>query len=134
MKTFHFYLLLLAAIVTAFISLRTKAQSLPQMESALCFLTAFVSLAFYLLDKRNKELVRNGEDALRHLDEKEKHDPVVDEAVHPLQLFARDDNRTARKPRVPLIYAHYSFSRVLCGIFFVFGFGGLLLGIYLLTR
>lgn len=134
MKTFHFYLLLVAAMISAFISLRARAQPFPRLEAALCFLATFVSLAFYLLERRNRELVRNGEAALRHLDEKENHDGAATEAVHPLRLFERDDKETAKRPRIPLFYAHYPFSVVLKGIFFVFGVGGFIAGIYLVTR
>jgi hypothetical protein len=121
MKTFHFYIVVIAAVGAALIALGSQTgQWLWLAKAILCFTVGFLSLMFYLLDKRNRELVRNGERALRLLDQIE---PLCREGTipHDLEILAADDHQTKQKPRIPSLTAHYSFSWVIGMIFCWFG-------------
>jgi hypothetical protein len=133
MKTFHFYLILVTAIVAGVVAAITKfdRENLRYL-SGLWFLLTFVSVMFSWLEGRNRELVKNGEKALRHLDQLEGH--VREKNVpHALEIFALDDYHTERKPKIPLVESHISYSDVLRRIFWTFGFGGFILGMVFLT-
>lgn len=127
MKTFHFYLLLIAAMAAALITLQSKPQKEVTTEIILYFGVAFISFMFYLLDRRNRELVRNGENALRYLDELEGHERS-NNVPHALELFARDGYFTSEKPSVPSLHAHYSYTKILGTIFLGFGLIGAIVG------
>jgi hypothetical protein len=134
MKTFHFYILVIAAIGAAIITLISRAGEKQWLaEASLCITVAFLSLMFYLLDRRNRELVRNGERALRHLDEME---PLYRDgaAPHCLEILAADDHQTKQKPQIPSPAAHYSFSWVIALIFFWFGLISIAAGIYCILK
>ena len=75
----------------------------------LLVLTAFI---FWRLEERTRRLVKNGEDALRFLDEQWSLEPLPDKTPHYLRLFERDDylmevvkRRWWAKCRVPKSYA-----------------------------
>jgi Flp pilus assembly protein TadB len=121
MKTFHFYILVIAAVGAALIALASRmAKRLWLIEAGLCLTVAFLSLMFYLLDRRNRELVRNGEKALRCLDQMEQLSRSG-AIPHDLEILAADDHQTTKKPRIPSPSAHYSFSWVIGMIYFWFG-------------
>lgn len=134
MKTFHFYLILVLAIMAGFVTLMAKSNA-PDFKalSALPFLLTVFSVLFAFLDRRNKELVRNGEAAVKHLDELEN---LEDSEGLPnvLKIFARDDALTDGKPKTPLNHSHISYSTVLMAVFWIFGLGGVVLGLVLLNK
>ncbi|MGO9015585.1 MAG: hypothetical protein ACLQF0_11455 [Dissulfurispiraceae bacterium] len=129
-KTFNFYIILVAVIIggcgTALSNINKEYFRL--LLSLLGFLLTIISVAFAFLDRRNKELVRNGEAALRYLDEFEEL-PSEGSAPHVLQLFSRDDHICSNKPKGLSIRAHISYSHVFRSIFLVFGVIGLIIGI-----
>ena len=126
MKTFHFYLIVTSALTAGIITLESKSvDQLGRTPSFLCFGVAFLSLMFGFLDRRNARLVKNGEAALRHLDSLENHERTGS-VPHVLEIFAIDDHTAQLNSR-----DHYSYSKILRGIFWVFGVAGVLAGMHL---
>ncbi len=111
MKLFNFFLILSGLILSAFSAVRgmvpgAKAVALLPL---LLVLSAFI---FWRLEERTRRLVKNGEDALRFLDEQWSLEALPDKTPHYLRLFERDDyfmevikKRWWAKCRVPVSYA-----------------------------
>ncbi len=125
MKTFHFYLITIAALIVGFVS---AAVTIPteyfHWLSIVGLLITIFSVAFAFMDKRNANLVRNGEAALRWLDEQEGL-PNEDGLPNLMAIFSRDDTINEAKPKVSLINAHVSYSKILRVIFWTIGLIGL---------
>ena len=124
MKTFHFYILLSSALVVGFIN-GIKDSKNYLLFSVLGLLLTLVSFLFKKLDQRNKELIRNGEQALKFLDEQEK---LSDNNGEPsiLKIFAHDDLKMKEK------LDKFSYSSFLKYIFGGFEFLGIVFVIYCL--
>jgi hypothetical protein len=111
MKLFNFFLILSGLILGAFPAVRSMAPAakLTALLPLLLVLTAFI---FWRLEERTRRLVKNGEEALRFLDEQWPVEPLQDRTPHHLQLVARDDylmqaikKRWWAKCGVPISYA-----------------------------
>jgi hypothetical protein len=111
MKLFNYFLILSGLLLGAFPALRSLApdSKLPALLPALLVLTAFT---FWRLEERTRQLVRIGEDALRHLDSSWSSKQPGD-GPHPLQLFDVDEARMAPSPLrhrvlrcIPVSYSH----------------------------
>ena len=127
LKTFHLYLVLVAVIIAGF----TTALSYAEDHSWLCifgFLLMFLSFIFGMLDIRNKQLVRNGEAALKYLDEQEDIENNDDEP-HILKIFAHDDYMLSQTVNVRLLRTRITYSRFLIFVFWGLGLLGLGVGI-----
>ena len=124
MKTFHFYLLLSTVLVGGFINGIKESDNYP-LFSVIGLLLALVSLLFGKLDERNKELVRNGEAALKFLDDLEGLDNI-DKKPHVLEIFSHDDFSDPKLNK-------FSYSSFLKLIFCLFGFLGLVAFVYCWT-
>ena len=135
LKTFNFYLIVATLIVGAFATLLKEAKDWRWL-SILPFLLTFLSFVFWKLDLRNKQLVRNGETALKFLDEQSGVQDNGDEP-HVLKLFAHNDYVTkARKryPDVSPLEAHFSYSTCFYCVFLVFGVSSFILGLFCLFK
>ena len=111
MKLFNFFLILSGLILGAFPAVRGMAAGAKAVAllPALLVLTAFI---FWRLEERTRRLVKNGEDALRFLDEQWSLEALPDKTPHYLRLFARDDylmevvkKRWWAKRLLPISYA-----------------------------
>ena len=121
---FQFFVTLSTAIVGGYILLLRNTGGQKWM-AALGILLIFISFVFAKLDARAKRLVKNGEDALKHLDELQQL-PDVDDLPHPLRMFSRDDAVVAKlKPTYPF-FGHFSYSRCFQYVFVAFGLLGLI--------
>ncbi len=68
LKTFNFYAVLSTAMVAGILAIAKEAKN-PAVAAPLAFLLAFLSFIFWKLDQRNRQLVKHGENALKHLEE-----------------------------------------------------------------
>ena len=126
MKTFHFFILIAGFIIAGFVSRVVDQKS---AAAALAFLLSFMAMVFGKLEQRNRELVKKGEAALKHLDSTEG---LMDEGdrPNPLKLFDLDDFRTKQFPQEKNIFvASLSYSMVLACVFWVLGLLGFVGGI-----
>ncbi len=131
MKTFHFFLLISGGVIAGFVS---KAGDQKGVAAALGFLLSFMCLVFGKLEKRNRELVKNGEAALKHLDDFEGLKDKGNEP-NPLRLFTRDDFVTRQFPKERnIVKASFAYSMVLALVFWVLGLLGFFAGIFCMWK
>ena len=131
MKTFHFFLLMAGGLIAGFVS---KVGDQKEVAGALGFLLAFLSFVFGKLEMRNRELVKNGEAALKHLDNLERLNDAEGQP-NPLKLFARDDLTTRQFPNEKnIIKASFAYSTVLALVFWVLALLGLSAGIFCIWK
>jgi len=90
MKLFNFFLIFAGLILGAFPAVKAIASDAKVVAflPLLLVLTAFI---FWRLEERTRRLVKNGEDALRFLDQQWPVEPLPDETPHYLRLVERDD-------------------------------------------
>ena len=122
MKLFNFFLIFSGLILSAFTAV--KAGVVGGMVVAVLplflVLTAFI---FWRLEERTRRLVKNGEDALRFLDEQLPVEALSDQTPHYLRLIERDDHlmelakrRCGVKRLVPISYAdNFRFAYLIIG-------------------
>lgn len=112
MKLFNFFLILSGLILSAFTAVKGMADGgkVVALLPLLLVLTAFI---FCRLEERTRHLVKNGEAALRFLDEQLPVEPLSDQSPHYLRLIERDDHlrkiaakRCWARRLVPISYAH----------------------------
>jgi uncharacterized membrane protein (DUF485 family) len=128
-KMFNYYVLLCAAITAGLVA-ATNGRSIAN-GWPLGFLLAMISFVFWKLDVRSCELKDHSEEALKMLEDRL---PLPDDNGLPnrLKLFRREEaESTMRKKngrRFP--YSRASFTDCFNWIFVVFGFCGLVVGIF----
>jgi ABC-type multidrug transport system fused ATPase/permease subunit len=121
LTTFNFYLVISAVLVTGFFAV-TK-------EDKFCFgvilglLLMLVSLVFYKLDRRNRDLVGYGEKALKVL-EGRLFAVANEDAV--LRIFCHEESETARKKAVwwPPWRIYLTYARCFALVFFALAIAG----------
>ena len=135
LKTFNFYAVLSTAIVAGILAIAKEAKN-PAVAAPLAFLLAFLSFVFWKLDKRNRQLIKHGENALKHL-EGEIGPTGESASPHILQLFRYEEEATKFLPRLAKTWptrAHFSYSTCFNAVFLLFGLGGMVLGGVLLYK
>lgn len=125
LKTFNFYLIIATILTGGLITLLTD-DNFPYKiwSSILAFLLTFISFIFWKLERRNHQLVKNGEDALKHLDK--NWELAGDDKV--LEIFERDEEAMRNKKLFPIIGPRLRYSSCFNMVFLIFGTLGLLLG------
>ena len=67
MQTFNYFLIAMAFIATAYGTVISRA---PEVAAGVATIGLVLSIAFHQLDERNRDLVKIGEAALKHVEEK----------------------------------------------------------------
>lgn len=94
MKLFNFFLILSGLILGAFPAVRRMAPGM-KIVALLPVLLAVTAFIFWRLEERTRALVKNGEEALKFLDEQWSVSAVLpDTTPHYLRLIERDDYHT----------------------------------------
>lgn len=119
-KTFNFFVVFATLLAGGIVGL-IKDKGDIRWISLLGFLLFFLSLVFWALDRRNRSLVRNGEEAIKWLDA-ELDLPNSGRAPHILRIFAYDDYFTENG-------FHITYSKCLGFVFFIFACLGITLGV-----
>ena len=123
LRSFRLYLILVAVdIATLGTIIRNDKfeECIWVFGIALCVL----SWLFWKLDLRNKQLVRNGEEALKYLDEQEFLEDCED-GPHKLKIFARDDFFNSGKKHRCKLDAPLTYSAFYAIIFLFIGIMGI---------
>ena len=121
LKMFQFYITISTALIGGGVLLiRTDHNAIGLV--LLGFLASFFSFVFWKLEVRTRNLVKNAEDAIKHLDESSEV-PDLDGEPSPLKLFTRDDFR-AKRTKQRSIPSHFSYHRCFVWVFAVIGFLG----------
>ena len=122
LKMFQFYITISTALFGAGIFLFRAGQN-DVAIILLGLLALFFSFVFWKLDVRTSILVKNAEDAIKHLDESIDL-PNIDGEPNPLKLFTRDDFRNSSPSRVHRF--RFSYRRCFALVFVVIGCLGIL--------
>ena len=131
LKMFQFYITISTALLAGgVLLLRTGENAIALV--LLGFLACFFSFGFWKLEVRTRILVKNAEDAIKHLDD--SHDiPDVDGQPNPLKLFTRDDFRIQKSNWYCAIW-YFSYHKCFSVVFTVVAILGALGMIYGLTE
>ena len=126
LTTFNFYLVLSSLLITAMAATFQKDFRLPYLGAVVGALLAFMSYLFWRLDKRNRELIKLSESALKHFEA--AISPVDStQPYHPAAFFLRDDYETGPKKAASKWYwrKHYSYANILDRVYLTFAVVGL---------
>lgn len=131
LKTFGFYITLSTLIAGTFVAILKEAKDWKWL-SLLPFSLTFMTFIFWKFELRNKQLIKNGEAALKHLDSLlsiENSGP----APHVLRILDRDDYLSGQGDGSPQKRG-WTYSRCFNAVFLVFGISSLALGLVCLLR
>ena len=126
LKMFNFFILMSTLVIGGFFSLsKNGSMKFSKWCALIPFCLTFFSFVFWKLEERTRMLVKNGERALKYIDNTTDL-PDSNGMPHPLRLFDFDDAVSNVAPRYPLISAHFSYSRSFRWVFCFFGLLGIL--------
>lgn len=128
LKTFNYYLIVFAIFIGAFTNNLKENQNYTLL-SIITFLSSIVSFVFWKLDKRNKQLIKNAEVAIKSIDDLLVINAIGE--VSPVNIFRYDDFIVIKQDeKKHFLYKTYSYSKCFGIIFFVFTSLGLLTSFY----
>lgn len=135
LTTFNFYIIICSIVATGYMTALKETRTAP-LGFIFGLLISFLSFIFWKLDLRNKQMIKNVEEALKHL---ESETPFQDssESPHVLKIFLYEEAKTniAEKRRSFWPWnTPYSYSRCFNLVFFVFGALGMLAAIYVVIK
>ena len=125
MKTFHFFILAAGLLAGGIMTLLKSGASAWSVVPLGALLTA-LSIIFWKLDRRNRALVRNGEEAIKSLDLDRNLPKDKDGGPNVLSIFERDDYLTSKAKPFFLIPGYFGYSRLLGAVFLLFAALGLI--------
>jgi len=135
LSTFNFFVVLAVLLTSAAMTTFQEKFFLPAAGGFLGLMLAALSFVFWRMDQRNQLLIKNGTEALMHLDHTVLYDQATPTEIHPLDLFRRDEaNFLARQGS---LLGPMSYRRGMNAIFSIFGCVGLGLsavGVFLVVR
>jgi len=128
MKIFNFYLILSGFTIGGFFTLQKQFLGYKWL-SILPFLQFFLTVVFWLLEVRTKQLVKNGENALKELDNQLDYD-IERINAEIFNLFQNDDRIMDGSKKLWFIkLSKYSYSDCFNAVFLVFLLLSLITGI-----
>ena len=126
-KTFNFFLIL-AAFALGGVLTAIKDPGHPLGVAAIAFLLGGMTIVFYKLDCRNKDLVRHGEAALARL-ERESGFEDEESKPHVFNIFTRERHETdllKEKSKGEYPEFHMTYSDCFNAVFWMFGMSSLI--------
>jgi hypothetical protein len=129
LTTFNFYLVISSVVMAGLISTFQKDFIFHKAGIFLGLLLSFFSFIFWVLDRRNGQLIKNAEAALRFFEERDGPANADDGETHVAKIFSRDEYAVSRGRRNKSILFwknHYSYSDCFTLVFFSFGLVGLI--------
>lgn len=136
LTTFNFYIVISSVIATALFATFQQGYKFPYFGVFLGFLLSLLSFVFWKLDCRNKFLIKQAEEALKHFEIQFRLASPDDKSEpHVSQIFMREEYSTniQRKKTYFLWKRHFSYSDCFNLVFVTFGASGLLAAIVLVT-
>lgn len=126
LKTFEFYIVIATVLLSGYV-VSLKEDNLMPIGIALGILLTILSFVFWKLDVRNKQLIKNAEQALKTIEEE-----LISESAggvpHNFKLFNYDDFKVQQernKTRVLFWHKHFSYSNCFNIMFIVFAILGI---------
>ena len=129
LKTFNFFIIIAAFLFTSFAAV-AKSLGISIWLVAPMFSLSILSVVFWQLDKRNKVLVKNGEEALKQIETQ----LIADEVPLSLCPFINEELETKNnRQQKNTIYGYINFSYTTCFniVFFTFGLSSFAIGSFL---
>lgn len=134
LKTFHFYILFATIISAGIVAVAKETRDISNavIPSALLCIISFI---FWKIDERNRDLIKNGEAALKHIEKKMHVNSEKTDEPQKIQLFMRDDWTVSQKKNTKrnMLNSHLSYTKCFAIIYGCFGMVGLFvmsIGIY----
>ena len=129
LKTFNFYLIIATVLSGGLFSILTN-DTFPYKQwcSLLGFLLFFISFIFWRLERRNRQLVDNGEMALKHLDSQWN----LSDEHKSLEIFERDNEAMEYIHFIPKVGIRLRYSICFNLVYFTFGIFGFVIGFMML--
>ena len=91
LSTFNFFVVLSVLLMSAAMTTFQEKFFLPCAGGFLGLILATLSFVFWKMDQRNQQLLKNGTEALMHLDRTALYNQANPHEIHPLDLFRRDE-------------------------------------------
>ena len=134
LTTFNFYIVICTVAATGYLT-AMQENKMPVLGIVLGFLLSFLSFIFWKLDCRNKQMIKNAEEALMYL---ENQFETEDNSGNPhvVRIFTYEKAQTERIREIRSVWPwknHFSYSRCLNSVFAVFGILGGLAALYAAT-
>ena len=126
LKVFSFFIVFASLTIGGFSTLVGK-NGFQSVYGLLLLLLSVLSFLFWKFEERTRMLVKNGENALKHLDQTLEPEDKV------LALFERDDETTSAMEKWPIHTGHFSYSRVFRWVYAIFGIGSFIGWLYALA-
>ncbi|MBA7670553.1 hypothetical protein ES703_78699 [subsurface metagenome] len=123
--TFNFYIVISTAIAAGYI-VTVGMNSIRMLAILLGFIISLLSFLFWKLDVRNKQMIKNAEEALKYL-EALTYTPRNTKESNVLKIFTYEEEQTNRMKRSKSFWPwknHYSYSKCFNIVFAVFGILG----------
>ena len=127
LSTFNFYIVISTAIAAGYI-VTVGVNSIPMLAILLGATISLLSFVFWKLDVRNKQMIKNAEEALKYLEALTYTPRNINES-NVLKIFTYEEEQTNRMKRSKSFWPwkkHYSYSKCFNIVFAVFGILGLL--------
>lgn len=138
LTTFKFYITISTIISTGYVA--TVAVSvIPTLAILLGFTLSLLSFIFWKLDSRNKQLIKNAEEALKYLERLpcfSNSIPTNKNVASVLKIFTYEEEQTNRMRKNKSFWSWrnvYSYSECFNMVFAIFGFLGFFGVIYAIT-
>ncbi|MBI4965463.1 MAG: ABC transporter ATP-binding protein [Desulfomonile tiedjei] len=130
LTTFNFYIVISALLSTALVTTFHKDYQSPWLGFLVGIFLPLISFVFWKLDKRNKELVRGAEAALKFFENQTEY-ADSENVPHIAKIFNREEHETQIKRKETkggksVWEKHFSYSDCFRWIFLSFGILGLL--------
>jgi len=134
LTTFNFYLIISTVIGTGYF-MSLKEGIISPIGIILGLLLSFLSFIFWKLDVRNRQMIKNAEDALKYL-ERQLNLKKNDSEPHILQIFCYEEYQIKNSKQSKSFWpwrTYYSYSACFNLVFIIVGFLGFVGAIYSMT-
>jgi hypothetical protein len=131
LTAFNFYIVISTVLGTGYL-MSLKGDTISTIGIILGLLLSFLSFIFWKLDVRNKQMIKNAEDALKYL-ERQLNLENNNSNPHILQIFCYDESQAKMFKKSKSFWpwrSYYSYSKCFNLVFIILGVLGLLGTIY----
>ena len=131
LTAFNFYIVISTAIAAGYI-FALGVYSIPAIAVPLGFTVSLLSFVFWKLDVRNRQLIKNAEEALKYLEDFTSTGGDKDQC-EALKVFTYEEKQTNRMKARRSFWPwknYYSYSVCFNMVFVVFGISGFVGAIY----
>ena len=127
LSTFNFYIVISTAIAAGYL-VTVGVSSIQMLAIPLGFTISLLSFIFWKLDVRNKQMIKNAEEALKYLEALTYVPGNINES-NVLKIFTYEEEQTNKMKSSKSFWPwrnHYSYSKCFNIVFAVFGILGLI--------